>query len=140
MEYSFQLVKSNLRESQLQVSTELLAFCKANKVIVDLLLNAICNITITLQNMSRYPEAEVFSREMVAKSEKETPVREVHARSIARLAMTLVYQHNFEEVRRVAHDAVEPFRPYVPEGDAIVRLMEAELNAFRGLLSPKSSY
>jgi tetratricopeptide (TPR) repeat protein len=76
--------------------------------------------------MSRYPEAEIFARELVAEAEKRTPICEIHVFAAQRLSMALKPQGKFEKARGLAHDGVERFRLVVPEGDAMVRLMEAE--------------
>jgi tetratricopeptide (TPR) repeat protein len=76
--------------------------------------------------MSRFPEAEIFAREMVHESEKITPISDRHVMAMERLANILLYQDKFEAALSVAHSALERFRSVVPEGDAMVRLMEVE--------------
>jgi tetratricopeptide (TPR) repeat protein len=83
--------------------------------------------------MSRYPEAEIFAREMVAESEKMSPISGHHVMAVERLVMVLENQDRFEEAHRLAHDAVGRFRAELPEEDAMVRLMEAEASALQRL-------
>jgi hypothetical protein len=123
--YTQQLGDSNLRESQLRVSLEVFAFCKAFKLMRET-LGAISNVASTLEHMGRHPEAEIFAREMVTESEKHTPIQDVHVQAVSKLCTTLFFQNKFEESRRLAHDGVERFRPLVQKGEALARLMEAE--------------
>jgi tetratricopeptide (TPR) repeat protein len=116
----------NLRESELNVAMEVLAFCKASNADSDLTLTAIFNISITLEAMSRYPEAETFAREMIAETEKLLPVDRMHAMAARKLSKVLVFQARYEEAWGVAHDAMERFRPILRDMEAMVCLMEAE--------------
>jgi hypothetical protein len=70
MEYAGKLGQSNLRESDLRVAMEALAFCKAFKVTSYYTLAAMGNISNTLAGMSRYEEAEIFARERVTETDK----------------------------------------------------------------------
>jgi tetratricopeptide (TPR) repeat protein len=133
LEYAKQLGDSNRFESELRVLIEVLIFCKKSKLEDDIRLSSMGNVSVLLRDMSRYPEAEIFAREMVAESEKLTPIREIHAFAADRLSMALVNQCKYEEALRVSHDAVERFRPVVPEEEAMVLLMEAEADALGGL-------
>jgi tetratricopeptide (TPR) repeat protein len=132
-EYSLQLGHSNLLESQLRVETELLAFCKASNMNRETTMDSMLYLSITLSSMSRYSEAEIFARELVEESEKETLISEVYVYVAENLSNVLHHQDKFEEALAVAHDAVERFRPVLEEGDAMVRLMEAESDALRGI-------
>jgi tetratricopeptide (TPR) repeat protein len=94
---------------------------------------AMFNLSTTLDQMSRYQEAEIFAREMVAVSELSTPVGDMHMLAAERLASVLVSQIKFEEALQVAHDAVERFSTILTDVDAMVRLLEAESLALRYL-------
>jgi tetratricopeptide (TPR) repeat protein len=135
MEYAKQLGDSNLCESQLRVSTEVLAFCKVSEVNIECTMTALANLSVNLCTMSRFSEAEIFAREMVAELEKETPIQGMHMYASENLSCVLMLQANFEEARSVAHDAITRFLPLLPEaeGGAMVRLMEAEVSALEGL-------
>jgi tetratricopeptide (TPR) repeat protein len=128
-DYAVQLGISNLRESQLRVRMEILAFCKSSKLDADFTISAMANLSSTLSAMSRFPEAEIFAREMVAESEKVTPVRDIHLIAAQFLSSALINQGKHEEGRVLAHDALEQFGPIVPEGEFMVRLMETESTA-----------
>jgi tetratricopeptide (TPR) repeat protein len=135
-DYCEQLSNSNRLESEMRVRTEALSFCRASGVVIEATLIAIDNLSSTLEFMSRFQEAEIFAREMVAESEKVTPIGEIHVRAVGRLAGVLVSQRKVDEARKLAHDSVERFRPHVragKEGDAMVFLMEAESSALRML-------
>jgi tetratricopeptide (TPR) repeat protein len=124
--YAVQLSNSNLLESELRVSMEVLAFCKASELKSDAPFQALYNLSVTLESMSRYPEAEIFARELVAESDKVTPIRVPHVMAAQRLSNVLFQQERFEEALCVAHDAVERFRPVVQNSPAMVTLMESE--------------
>jgi tetratricopeptide (TPR) repeat protein len=61
------------------------------------------------------------------------PIRAIHAAASQRLSCALIGQGKLEEARGLAHDAVERFRPILPEGNAMVRLMEIESSALGSL-------
>jgi tetratricopeptide (TPR) repeat protein len=132
-EHGNQLRNSNRFESELRVRMEVLAYCKASKLEYSIIVIATYNLSMTLLNMSRYPEAEIFAREMVAESEKLTPVGDVHVLAVQGLSRVLSYQEKFEEAHRLAHDGLERFRPFVSEGESMARLMEAEAEALANL-------
>jgi tetratricopeptide (TPR) repeat protein len=132
-EYGSQLGASNLKESQLRVATEVLAFCKVSKLDSDFTMMAMGNLSITLSNMSRYQEAEIFARELVAESEKLTALGAAQLMAVGTLSIVLVNQDKFEEARHMAHAGLERFRPIAPVGEAMVRLMEAEALALSSL-------
>jgi hypothetical protein len=129
MECSVNLCSSNRLESALRVSTEVLALCKASKLDIDFTVAAMDHVSGTLRAMSRDQEAEIFAREMVAESEKVTPIRELHAIAVGRLTSVLLSQGKPEEARQMAHGAVERFLVRVPIGEAMMRLMELEATA-----------
>jgi tetratricopeptide (TPR) repeat protein len=134
LDYARELGDSNRHESQLRVSTETLAFCKASNVQTQLMMEAMSSVGTTLRDMSRYSEAEIFAREMVAEAEKLTPIGQAHVSAFEQLSNVLFYQDKIEESRRVAHDAVERFRPcLLQETDSMLLLMEAESSALRHL-------
>jgi tetratricopeptide (TPR) repeat protein len=120
------LIDSNRLESALRVAIEVLALSKEPKMKSDTTLGAMGNVSAILRHMSRYQEAEIFAREMVAESEKLTPIRAIHATAIEKLCTGLIHQEKFEEAQGVAHEALERFRPLVPEGHDMITLMEAE--------------
>jgi hypothetical protein len=119
----------NQLETKLRVSTEIVVLCKASKVKREHTLKAMFNLSRTLEQMTRYPEAETFAREMMAESEKETPIGEIHVLAVTKLCNVLFFQNRFEESRQLAHDGVERFRSLVPVGGALAQLMEVECNA-----------
>jgi tetratricopeptide (TPR) repeat protein len=135
LEHAAQLGDANLRESQLRVTIEALALCKAFKVKRDLTLPTMYNLSLVLEGMSRYPEAEIIARDMVAESDKVTRIDGMHAMSAERLSTVLVHQKKFEEARSLAHEATERFGKAVVVTDinAAVRLLEAESGALRCL-------
>jgi tetratricopeptide (TPR) repeat protein len=138
-EYAARLGASNLRESELRVAIEFLELCKASKLPSDFTLTAMYNLSGTLTMMSRYPEAEIFAREMVAESEKLKPICDHHVFASHSLTEVLCCQERYEEALSVAHDAVERFRTIVPEGEAMVRLMEAKSVALCRLQRPEEA-
>jgi tetratricopeptide (TPR) repeat protein len=133
LEYTEQLCNSNLLESKLRVAMEALAFCKASDLKSKFSFKALYDISCTLSQMSRYEEAEIFAREMVAESDKLAPIQASHLIAAEQLSDVLLHQGKIEEALSVAHDASERFCPIVQDLDAIVRLMGAESSALRSL-------
>jgi tetratricopeptide (TPR) repeat protein len=125
--HSAQLGRSNQHESQLRVEIEALALSKALQM-SDRTLLAKHNLSTILEAMSRYPEAEVYAREMVADSENETPFRSVHVMAAERLTIVLCCQEKFEDARRVSHAACLRFGS-IEDRAAVVRLVEAKSKA-----------
>jgi tetratricopeptide (TPR) repeat protein len=132
-DYASELGDSNRLESQLRVRTEIVALRKASGMDPELILMANYNVSITLERMSRYQEAEFFAREMVAESDKHTPFGDMHVLAVQTLADILCCQDKFEESRRLAREGLERFLPFVPVGEAMMRLMEAESMALSKL-------
>jgi hypothetical protein len=95
-EYIQKLSSLNQRESQLRVATEALAVCRAGKVEIGFTITAMGNLSSTLEQMSRYQEAESFAREMVVTLETEWPTRGIHAAAVQRLSQVgLLFRHFF---------------------------------------------
>jgi hypothetical protein len=72
----------------------------------DATLVAIYNLSSALSNMSRYAEAEIFAREMVAASDKVAPVSKIHVLAVERLSRMMHTQGKYEEALWLAHDGV----------------------------------
>jgi hypothetical protein len=100
--YALQLSDSNLLESKLRVLTEVLSFCKASKLTCELFLKALYSFTLTLSDMSRYSEAEIFARAMVAESDKESLIGEAHIMATQMLSKVILNRAKYEEARLLA--------------------------------------
>jgi tetratricopeptide (TPR) repeat protein len=134
LNYSKQLNDSNLLESELRVSTEALAFCKASKVSSEKTLAVMYQISSTLSSMSRFPEAEIFARELGVEAEKIAPLGLSHIMAAQQLSSVLSNQSKYEDALQVAHAAVERFSPIAEQQvEAMVLLLEAESKALRNL-------